>query len=73
MSDLKTELTLTEAIAQTRSVLYETLKLARRRALALKVKPTEEERQETEALVRLLWDSHTKAASIDYRMRARKR
>jgi len=73
MSDPTSDPTLTEAIAQTKTTLHQALTIARRRAQALKVRPTEAERQETEALVQLLWDSHTTAASIAYRMRERKR
>jgi len=65
---LKPEPTLTEAINQTHAVLRQTLRLAKKRQRARKEKPTEEEKLAVEALVELLWDCHTEAAGIAYRM-----
>jgi len=65
---LKPEPTLTEAINQTHAMLRQTLTLAKKRQRARKEKPTEEEKLAVEALVELLWDCHTEAAGIAYRM-----
>jgi len=72
MPKSKPELTLTEALAQTQATLRQTLTLARARQRARKAKPTAQEKQATQALVNLLWDCHTEAASIDYAMTKRK-
>ena len=68
MAKPQPEPTLTESLAQTRTALQQTLKLAKIRQRARKVKTTAQEREKIKSLVDLLWNCHTEAAGIAYRL-----
>ena len=72
MAKLKPEMSLVELVEQTQLMIQTTLDVARARQRALKRKPDASEKAAISALVGILWDSHTHAAGIDYRMGRRR-
>jgi len=72
MAKTKPETSLADLVEQTRDMIQKTLEVARARQRALKQKPDADEKAATSALVDLLWNSHTDAAGINYRMGRRR-